>query len=267
MDLDLVGCFAMTEHGHGSDVQHLRTTATYDPATSEFVVDTRTGVAMKEYIGNAARDGHMAAVFAQLVTEGESRGVHAFLVPIRDDDGTPSPGVLIEDCGLKAGPERRRQRPAVLFAGPQCRETPCSTASGTSRRTGRTRARSRATDGVSSRCSARSSAAASASRAAPEVPRNVRLTIAVRYGELRRQFARPDGDEVVILDYLAHQRKLLPALATTYALNFAQEGLVASLHDIDDDAPEEVQRELESRAAGIKAVSTWHTTQDDPDRA
>ena len=28
--LELPGCFAMTEDGHGSDVQHLRTTATYD---------------------------------------------------------------------------------------------------------------------------------------------------------------------------------------------------------------------------------------------
>ena len=29
--LELAGCFAMTEAGHGSDVQNLLTTATYDP--------------------------------------------------------------------------------------------------------------------------------------------------------------------------------------------------------------------------------------------
>ena len=55
---------------------------------------------------------------------------------------------------------------------------------------------------------------------------------------MRRQFTKPDGEEVVVLDYLGHQRKLLPALATTYALHFAQDELVAALHDTPPDAPE-----------------------------
>ena len=38
IDLDLLGCFAMTETGHGSDVQELETTATYDPATGSTFV-------------------------------------------------------------------------------------------------------------------------------------------------------------------------------------------------------------------------------------
>src|SRR5579875_288297 len=84
IDLSLPGCFAMTETGHGSDVQHLRTTATYDPAAAEFVVTTPDEGARKDYIGNAARDGRMAVVFAQLIADGAGRGVHALLVPIRD---------------------------------------------------------------------------------------------------------------------------------------------------------------------------------------
>ena len=49
------------------------------------------------------------------------------------------------------------------------------------------------------------------------------LAIAVEHGENRAQFARPGSDgEVTVLDYLAHQRRLLPALATSYALHFAQ---------------------------------------------
>ncbi|HTI24468.1 MAG TPA: acyl-CoA dehydrogenase family protein, partial [Kutzneria sp.] len=101
MDLTLPGCFAMTETGHGSDVQHLRTTATYDG--TDFVLHTPHRSARKDYIGNAARDGRVAVVFAQLITDGRGRGVHAFVVPIRDAEGNPLPGVSIEDCGRKGG--------------------------------------------------------------------------------------------------------------------------------------------------------------------
>jgi len=92
------------------------------------------------------------------------------------------------------------------------------------------------------------------------------LAVAVRYGLRRRQFEAPGRDgEVVVLDYLAHQRKLLPALATSYALHFAQEELVVRLHETQtggssSDGAETAQRELEGLAAGMKAVTTWHAT-------
>ncbi|MGZ4546428.1 MAG: acyl-CoA dehydrogenase family protein, partial [Blastococcus sp.] len=103
MSFDLPGCFAMTETGHGSDVQQLRTTCTYDPETQCFDLNTPHQAARKDYIGNAAKDGRMAVVFAQLITQGKNHGVHAWLVPIRDENGNPMPGVTIGDDGAKAG--------------------------------------------------------------------------------------------------------------------------------------------------------------------
>jgi acyl-CoA oxidase len=268
MDGELLGCFAMTETGHGSDVQHLRTTATYDPVTEEFVIETPEPGARKDYIGNAARDGRMAVVFAQLVTQGETHGVHAFLVPIRDDAGAAMPGVEIGDCGHKAGLNGvdngrltfrsvRVPREALLnrFADVSADGTYSSSIENEGRRFFTM---------LGTLVRGRISVAGGAGSASQKA-----LTLAIRYGERRRQFADPGtGQETAILDYRAHQRKLLPALATTYALLFAQDDLVAEMHRLqaprsDQDAAEADetgQRELESRAAGIKAVATWHAT-------
>src|SRR6185437_8144835 len=104
IDLDLLGCFAMTETGHGSDVQSLETTATYDPDGDEFVIDSPTRTSRKDYIGGAAETATVAAVFAQLITQdGQGHGVHCFVVPIRDDDGNDLPGVTTSDCQYKGG--------------------------------------------------------------------------------------------------------------------------------------------------------------------
>ncbi|MDN5750986.1 MAG: acyl-CoA dehydrogenase family protein, partial [Pseudonocardia sp.] len=263
MDGTLLGCFAMTETGHGSDVQHLRTTATYDAATGEFVIHTPDAGARKDYIGGAARDARMAVVFAQLVTGGESHGVHAFLVPIRDGDGAPMPGVTITDCGVKAGlngvdngrlvfDSVRVPREELLnrFADVAPDGTYSSDIDSSSRRFFTM---------LGTLVRGRISVAGGAGSATQKA-----LTLAIRYGATRRQFADPStGEEVVVLDYLAHQRKLLPALATTYALHFAQEELVGRMHDLQRPGAlpaEHDQRELETRAAGIKAVGTWHAT-------
>ncbi len=112
IDLDLLGCFAMTETGHGSDVQSLETTATYDAATQEFVIHSPTPTARKDYIGGAAETARVAAVFAQLITpDGEGHGVHCLVVPIRDDMGNDMPGVTTSDSPLQGRPTWRRQRP------------------------------------------------------------------------------------------------------------------------------------------------------------
>ncbi|CDO05676.1 acyl-CoA dehydrogenase domain-containing protein [Mycolicibacterium cosmeticum] len=262
IDLDLLGCFAMTETGHGSDVQALETTATYDPATKEFVIDSPTPTARKDYIGGAAETARVAAVFAQLITQGEGHGVHCFVVPIRDEQGNDLPGVTTSDCHYKGGlpgvdngriqfDQVRIPRENLLNKYADVAED--GTYSSPIENAGRrfftmlgTLIRGRVTVGGSAAAAAR-----------------VALDIATRYALQRKQFSAPgDEGEVLIMDYLVHQRRLFPLIAKSYALQFAQNELVAKLHELQSsDFPDaEEQRELEARAAGLKAANTWHAS-------
>lgn len=262
ISLDLLGCFAMTETGHGSDVANLETTATYDPGTREFVVHSPTPSARKDYIGGAAEHARMAAVFAQLITGGQSQGVHCFLVPIRDEEGNDLPGVTTSDCGLKGGlpgvdngrimfDQVRIPRENLLNRYADVAEdgTYSSEIENPSRRfftTLGTLVRGRVSVG---------GAAAAAARVA--------LSIAVRYAEQRRQFADPDtGEETVLMDYRSHQRRLLPLIARSYALAFAQNDLVRRMHLVQtgQDLDPNAQRALEKRAAGLKVAQSRHAT-------
>uniref|UniRef100_A0A804PQS9 acyl-CoA oxidase n=1 Tax=Zea mays TaxID=4577 RepID=A0A804PQS9_MAIZE len=110
-NLDYPGCFAMTELHHGSNVQALQTTATFDPVTDEFIINTPNDGAIKWWIGNAALHGKFATVFARLILplqgkggEAANMGIHAFIVPIRDlETHAVLPGIEINDCGHKIG--------------------------------------------------------------------------------------------------------------------------------------------------------------------
>jgi len=260
--LDLLGCFAMTETGHGSDVQNLETTAIYDQDTEEFVINSPTPASRKDYLGGAAESATVAAVFAQLITLGHNHGVHCIMVPIRDADGNDLPGVTTSDCDYKGGlpgvdngrimfDQVRVPRENLLnkFADVAPDGTYTSPIENPNRRFFTmlgTLVRGRVTVGGS---------AAQAARVA--------LDIAVRYALQRTQFKAPGEDrEVPIMDYLVHQRRLLPYIAQSYALQFAQNQLVATLHDQETAAVRdmEAQRELEAHAAGLKVVSTWHAS-------
>jgi acyl-CoA oxidase len=259
--LELPGCFAMTEHGHGSDVQQLRTTATYDPAAGEFVIDTPDEEAYKDYIGNAARDGRVAAVFAQLIVGGESHGVHALVVELRDEHGELRPGIRIEDCGEKMG-LNGVDNGKIWFDGVRVAREALLNRFGDVSPEGEysspiEKSSKRFFTMLGTLVQGRvciSGASISAAKSA--------VTIAVRYGLRRTQFGPEPGQEVPILDYRTHQRRLMPLLARTYALHFAQAELLERFDHVMSDAgaSERERRELESLAAGMKATASWHAT-------
>jgi len=252
--LELPGGFAMTELGHGSNVRDIETIAQYDAETDEFVVDTPGESARKEWIGNAAVHGRTMTVFAQLEVDGERHGVHAFVVPVRDEDGEVREGVTVDDCGLKMGlngvdngrlwfDDVRIPRDNLLdrygsvdadgeYASPIPSEGErFFTMLGTL---------------VGGRVSV-AGASLTAMKSA--------LTIATRYGAIRRQFGPAGEPETSILDYRTHKRRLMPKIAAAYGLSF-------SMHHLKRRylaRSEETQREVEALAAGLKAYTTWAT--------
>jgi len=258
----LLGCFAMTETGHGSNVQAIGTTATYDDHTQEFVIHTPDEASGKDYIGNAARHAEMAAVFAQLYVGGENRGVHCLLVPIRRDDAV-LPGVRIEDCGHKMGlngvdngriwfDEVRVPREALLDRFAEV--SPAGVYSSSIENPNRRFFTMLGTLVMGRVCVGGAGISAA----------KVALAIAVRYADRRRQFnATSQDQEELLLDYGMHQRRLFPLLAHTYALHFAQDVLRSRFDDVFSgrETDERDQRALESRAAGTKALATWHATE------
>jgi acyl-CoA oxidase len=261
---ELLGCFAMTEAGHGSNVQMLRTTATFDPATDEFVIDTPDDDARKEYIGGAARYAQVAAVFAQLVVGGESHGVHALVVPLRDKRGRLLRGVRIADDGLKAGlngvdngmiwfDQVRVPREALLnrygsVSADGVYSSPIENAN--------KRFFTMLGTLVQGRVCVSAASVSSAKTA---------LTIAIRHSLRRRQFGpSEDTPEVPLLSYRTHQRRLLPLLARTYALHFAQQELTRRFAEVTragESGPDTERRQLETLAAGLKAATSWHAVE------
>lgn len=102
--LEEMGCFCLTELGHGSDATKIETTAHYDQMTDEFIFNSPTETSRKFWIGNLASTATKAVVFAQLVVNGVRHGVHGFVFQIRNPEThEPLPGLTIGDCGDKIG--------------------------------------------------------------------------------------------------------------------------------------------------------------------
>ena len=252
---ELLGCFAMTETGHGSNVKNLETTATYDHNTKEIIINSPNYKSGKEYIGNALHS-QMAAVFAQLIVDGESHGVHAVLVPIRDKDNNLLPGIKVEDCGHKMGlngvDNGRLWFDNVKVPVENLLDKYGSITSDGEYASPIKNESKRFFTMLGALVVGRITVGMLGNNASKTA-----LTIATTYAYKRRQFAPKDGmTESLIIEYPTHQKRLFPAIAKTYGYHFA----LRSLADKYTNATEEETREIETLAAGLKAKATWHAT-------
>ncbi len=253
--LDLPGCFAMTEIHHGSNVKGVETTATYDHSTKTITVHTPHPNARKEFIGNAALHGQMATVFAKLIVEGKDYGVCAIVVPLRDKKGNTLPGITIEDCGRKMGLNgvdngKIEFRNVVVPAENLLDRYTSITEEG------------KFSSPISSDNRRFFTMLGTLVGGRIGIPRaglsasKSGLTIAIKYGDQRKQFGPEGAPEVPILNYRTHQRRLMPLLANAYALHFSLQYLTNRFIN----RKEEEMQEIEALAAGLKSFATWNAT-------
>jgi acyl-CoA oxidase len=245
--LALPGSYCMTELGHGTNVFGIETRADYDARARQFIISTPSNTASKYWIGGAGQHAKVSVVFAQLYVGGKYEGVNAFVVRLRDDAGKIMPGVRIHDIGHKMGlngidngqvwfDNVRVPRDGLLdrYGTIDDNDNYVSPIESVSKRfgamiggltTGRVLIAQGCIDAM-----------------------KMGLTIAIRYSADRPQF----GD-TRIMDYLTHQRDLLPALAETYALHIA----MGDLKTLIDKASSDSDKDVHIMSCGLKAVASW----------
>lgn len=231
-NLDIAGCYAQTELGHGSNVGGLETTAIFDRKTDTFVINTPTITSTKFWPGELGRISNFALVFAQLIIPdengGESNryGVMPFILQIRDrDTHKHMPGIKTGDIGPKLGYSSkdngwmtidnvRIPRDQMLQRFIKVDRDGSVSMQGDQRVLYSTMMLIRVSILVQSKLYLAKA-----------------LTIALRYSVVRRQFKNISGqkEETRLIDYQTQQQKLFPMVAMMFAHSYASEN-VTQLH-------------------------------------
>ncbi|XP_071866974.1 acyl-coenzyme A oxidase 1-like [Bombus fervidus] len=211
---DVIGTYAQTELGHGTFLRGLETTATYDPETKEFVLKSPTLTSYKWWPGGLGQTANHAIVVAQLYTQGKYRGIHPFIVQLRDvETHEPLKGIIIGEIGTKLGMnganngflgfrDFRIPRENMLMKNSKVLEDGTYVKSANDKLTYGTM--------VFVRVRLLHNLLHHLAKA---------VTIAVRYSVVRRQGQiNPEQPEVQILDYVTQQYKIFPHIATCFAI-------------------------------------------------
>ncbi|XP_072946858.1 acyl-coenzyme A oxidase 1-like [Epargyreus clarus] len=209
----MIGTYAQTELGHGTFIRGLETTATYDPLTEEFVLNSPTLTSYKWWPGGLAQTANHCIVLAQLYIKDKCYGIHPFLVQIRDfETHIPLPGIKVGEIGPKQGFQTanngflgfdkvRIPRQNMLNKNSQVLKDGTYVKAKSDKLTYGTM--------VMVRVYILSDVAYELARAA---------TIAVRYAAVRHQSQpKPGQPEPQIIDYVTQQHKLFIAISTSHA--------------------------------------------------
>jgi acyl-CoA oxidase len=249
-DWKMIGCYAQTELGHGSNVRALETTATFLPESrgglpgGSFIIHSPTQTATKFWPGTLGRTANHAMVMARLIDgNGVDRGVHSFLVPLRSlENHSLLPGVKTGDIGPKIGYNTMdngfctfdqviipRRNMAMRFAVVN------EQGQYYTKRSANSDAASKIAYITMMQVRAHICNEAGNSLA-------VACTIVIRYSAVRRQgYGEPNANdsttdtsrEVQVLDYTQQQHRIFPLLASSYCFFFTGKKLLATLKQIE----------------------------------
>ncbi|KAF8984907.1 acyl-Coenzyme A oxidase [Entomortierella lignicola] len=251
----VIGCFAMTELGHSSNLRGLETTSTYDHATNEWIIHSPTLTATKWWIGMSGETATHTVAICQTVVDGKSHGINWFIVPLRSKKtGKLLPGVTCGDIGHKYGRQGLDNGWIQFTAVRIPRENMLM------------RWTSISPEGKfkPSPLPALSYATLIPERftlfGGSQVFISQALTIAIRYGAVRRQ----GNNDEQILDYQTHYTSLMPGVAFGYAVNIVDRVIMERWSQIAllvKTDPEAFVREMPDQhgiSAGFKASSSWY---------
>ncbi|KAG1457890.1 hypothetical protein G6F56_006516 [Rhizopus delemar] len=254
----ILGCFAMTELGHSSALRKLETTATYDPSTDQFILNSPSVTSTKWWIGLAGQTATHAVVIAQTIILGKNVGLNWFVVQLRDKQtGQLEPDVQAGDIGQKTG------RPGLDNGWIQFRQKRIPRIDMLAKwvhldTQGNYRPAPNPAVMYATLIPERLSMVLIGNRMISQA-----LTIATRYGVVRRQ----GNENQQIMDYQSHYVKILPAVAFAYVSHSAlglldeQFGILTAGGKMNPGTYLNHMGYMHAMTSCLKAFTSWYSTE------
>jgi acyl-CoA oxidase len=267
---EIIGAYAQTELGHGSNVKGIELQAKYDPKAKEFTLHSPTLTASKWWNGTLGRTATHSIVVAQLLLPRQTTasaneieyvnyGPHPFMVQIRDQKThMPFAGIAVGDIGAKYG-YPGMDNAYMLFNNFKIPHS--AFLSRYAKVNGETGAYTKPENPAVIYGSLTATRANIVMHARLVLARA--CTVAVRYLSIRRQFRDRDADgagpEVAVLDYPTVQIRILPLLATTFALHYSGQAMKQLFEDTRkgiSGGDFSKLADLHSMSSGLKSLCT-----------